>query len=450
MSPEIIAKNAKDIQQEIAWFKQVLVTRSKLNTKEEKQYKDVYEIQPPQLNGSNSHYHQFIKKHDLGFDERFTLMMALAPHLNPKSLDMFLPPNGTPSKITSGFGGIRGKNHHGFLPTGETVSFVLAGSEMQRKFSIYQLFDEEHAFNKHKILWLEDSEKGEPFLSGALSISKETIDLITRGELRRPKFSSEFPAKLVSTEMEWSDLVLAQKTKFQFVEIDAWLKHNDNLMEKWGMAKKLKKGYRSLFYGPPGTGKTLTAALLGKKANRDVFRVDLSKVVSKYIGETEKNLAKLFDQAENKEWILFFDEADAIFGKRTNVSDAHDRYANQEVSYLLQRIEDYNGLVILASNLKNNLDDAFIRRFQSIIHFPMPKADDRFNLWKKGFPEMCKFDAKVDLKQISKDYEIAGGSIINIVQYSLLMAIARNDNTIQKKDIMDGIRKEYAKTGRTI
>ena len=144
-------------------------------------------------------------------------------------------------------------------------------------------------------------------------------------------------------------------------------------MNDWGMAPKLRPGYRSLFYGPPGTGKTMTACLLGKSTGRDVYKVDLSLVVSKYIGETEKNLARVFDQAQHKGWILFFDEADALFGKRSETRDAHDRYANQEVSFLLQRIETFDGIAILASNQRENLDDAFTRRFESIIYFPMPR-----------------------------------------------------------------------------
>ena len=150
------------------------------------------------------------------------------------------------------------------------------------------------------------------------------------------------------------------------------------------MKKVLKPGFKALFHGLPGTGKTLTAMLIGKKTGLDIYRVDLSQMVSKYIGETEKNLAKVFDKAEHKNWILFFDEGDALFGKRTNTKDAHDRYANQQVSYLLQRIEEYDGLVILATNLKNNIDDAFLRRFQSIIHFPMARTQRAKGTLAKG------------------------------------------------------------------
>ncbi len=183
--------------------------------------------------------------------------------------------------------------------------------------------------------------------------------------------------------MRWEDLVLHQSTTAQVDDIRKWLEHGRTLESDPVLAKKIKKGYRVLFYGPPGTGKTLTASLLGSQFNKDVYRIDLSQVVSKYIGETEKNMEKVFPQAENKDWILFFDEADALFGKRSNVSSAHDKYANQEVSYLLQRVEDYAGLIILASNFKNNIDQAFIRRFNGIVHFPMPDAEERLSIWQK-------------------------------------------------------------------
>lgn len=216
------------------------------------------------------------------------------------------------------------------------------------------------------------------------------------------------------------------------------------------MDKILKPGYKTLFHGPPGTGKSLTASLLGKKLGFDVYRIDLSQTVSKFIGETEKNLAKVFDKAESKDWILFFDEADALFGTRTATKDAHDRYANQQVSYLLQRIEEYNGLVILASNLKSNIDDAFLRRFQTIIRFPIPCSKERYNLWQMAFSDACLLEKGIDLYQIANDYELAGGSIINAVQYASLMALDREGTEIKMADILQGVKREYHKNGRTV
>jgi len=180
--------------------------------------------------------------------------------------------------------------------------------------------------------------------------------------------------KRLTTKLSWNDLRVSNELRQQIAELEKWLLQNAKPANHRETGDKLKKGYRALFDGPDGTGKTLTAELLGKHSKLDVYRIDLSMVVSKYIGETEKNLEQLFARAEDKRWILFFDEADALFGKRTSVKDAHDKFANQEVSYLLQRIEDYNGMVILATNMKSNIDDAFRRRFNSVLKFSLPDA----------------------------------------------------------------------------
>jgi SpoVK/Ycf46/Vps4 family AAA+-type ATPase len=233
-------------------------------------------------------------------------------------------------------------------------------------------------------------------------------------------------------------------------EIKDWIAHGSVLLNDWGLKKKIKPGYRALFFGPPGTGKTLTACLLGKFSNMDVYRIDLSMIVSKYIGETEKNLGKVFDQAMNKNWIWFFDEADALFGKRTQTSSSNDRFANQEVSYLLQKIEDFPGIIVLATNLKANLDDAFSRRFQNMVYFTMPDAKQREILWSKAFSNKSSFEKNVHLEEIADKYEIAGGSIINVVRYCSLKALKRNDTFIKKIDIINGIKKEFLKEGKTI
>ncbi|EXI69464.1 MAG: ATP-dependent zinc metalloprotease FtsH 3 [Candidatus Accumulibacter sp. SK-11] len=214
------------------------------------------------------------------------------------------------------------------------------------------------------------------------------------------------------------------------------------------MGPKLRPGYRALFYGPPGTGKTMTACLLGKSTGREVYKVDLALVVSKYIGETEKNLARVFDQAQHKGWILFFDEADALFGKRTETRDAHDRYANQEVSFLLQRIETFDGIAILASNQKDNIDQAFARRFESIIYFPMPRQEERLRLWRQGFSPKARIDEGVDLDKIAAQYELCGGAIMNVVRYASLQALESGDSVITLETLQRGIRREHVKEGK--
>ncbi len=276
------------------------------------------------------------------------------------------------------------------------------------------------------------------------------MDLFTTGRVLQPRFSIKFPAELIETALEWDALVLHGDTLEQIKELEDWVRHGETLMNDWAMHRKLKPGYRALFHGPPGTGKTLTASLLGKYTGRDVYRIDLSLMVSKYIGETEKNLANLFSRADNKDWILFFDEADALFGKRTNVRDAHDKYANQEVSYLLQRVEHYNGLVILATNIKSNIDDAFSRRFQSIIYFPMPGVKERLLLWQKAFPELVQRADDVDLPTLAQKHELTGAAIMNIVQYACLRSLGRGEDRLCYSDIHNGIKREFEKEGRIL
>lgn len=208
-------------------------------------------------------------------------------------------------------------------------------------------------------------------------------------------------------------MVLNPSTLDQIDQLRSWLKQPGN----FSSAKNIKTGYRVLFYGPAGTGKSLSAALLAKELGLELYKVDLSHIISKYIGETEKNLAKLFDEAERSNWVLFFDEADALFGKRTDVKDSHDKYANQEVSYLLQRIEDYQGLLILAPNMKSNLDHPFIRRFQSVIHFPLPTPAERKRIWEAGLLENKLDQEKIDLDSIAQMHELSPASIMNVVHY---------------------------------
>lgn len=384
----------------------------------------------------------------LSVEEHLLFLIALAPHIQPHFFDDIIQSNIPEAGDFPQFGGVRGKNFRGFLPTGETVLFILAGDDLEKRMRVQGLFAADHIFAKNRILWIEESPIGEPRMSGKIIISDDYVDLIITGKMSRPHFSLSFPAQLVETQQEWDDLVLNPQTRHQVKELETWLEHGDTLMEDWGMRKKLKPGFRALFYGPPGTGKTLTASLLGKYTGRDVYKIDLSMVVSKFIGETEKNLSSLFSKAENKNWILFFDEADAIFGKRTDVRDAHDKYANQEVSYLLQRVEGYAGLVILASNFKKNIDAAFIRRFQTIIHFPMPGPEERLSLWQKAFPQTVKLSKEVQLERLARQFELTGADIMNVVQYCCLRALERGKNIISLRDVQMGVRREFTKSGK--
>jgi len=444
--------NAEHLEQELNWFSEVLDTRFKLYFEKGSEYKNILAVQSPSLNGTKSNYSRFLQQYNLNTPERLTLLLALIPHIRPNILDIFFTQNAHFERGFTEFGGLRGKSYSGFLPTGETALFLLSGGDLAKRFKYYYLFDQDHPFARRNILFLEGVSEGEPIQSGKLKLNEDYVDYFTTGKTTKPTFSTNFPAKLVTTELNWDDLVLPPETIEQIDEIIAWLKHGRTLMEDIGLRKRILPGFRVLFHGPSGTGKTLTASLLGKISTQDLYRIDLSLTVSKYIGETEKNLAKVFDRAADKRWILFFDEADALFGKRTEISSSHDRYANQEVSYLLQRMEDYPGMVILATNLKSNIDDAFTRRFQSVIYFPSPGKQERKKLWKKAFPEKIKLNESVDLSDLAEKYEMTGASIMNVVRYSCLMALKKNESQIRitPEDIEAGIRKEYFKEGRTL
>lgn len=390
----------------------------------------------------------YLPQRDLNENEAFLLGITLVPHLDPAFLDRLFAKLLGEGNFPQ-LGGMRGNQHRGILPTGELVLYILSGDDVDKRAAFREKYlTAQHWFFREKILYLEPSPPGEPALSGKLVLAEEYVELFLTGKMGKPKFGIDFPAKCIHTLQEWSDLVLHPHTQKQVQNLRDWLKYGNQILKDWGLEKKFKPGYRVLFYGPSGTGKTLTASLLGKSTNRDIYRVDLSMVVSKYIGETEKNLSKLFDKAENKEWILFFDEADALFGKRTGVRDAHDRYANQEISYLLQRVEDYNGLVILASNLKDNIDEAFLRRFQAIIHFPLPRPGERLRLWKKAIPTAVTLDKSVNLKSLADQFELTGADIVNIVHHCCLEAMAEQRTALENEHLLQGIYRELKKLGK--
>lgn len=446
----IRSSNTQNLQTALNYLAQVIQWRMTTYFSDNGQSRDPIPNSPNGWLSPETPLTHFIATHQLNTSEQLTLLIALAPHLQPEFFDRLitaqLPKAGDYPQI----GGWRGKAHRGFLPTGETVLFILGGDQFETRLRLQQLFSEEHLFARQRVLYLDPPAEGEPLMSGKLVMAQDYVELFSQGQFSRPHLSMTFPAQRITTEMEWEDLVLNGQTLQQIRHLEAWIAHGPTLLYDWGMKKRLKLGYRALFHGPPGTGKTLTASLLGKYTGKDVYKVDISMVVSKFIGETEKNLANLFARAENKDWILFFDEADALFSKRTNVRDAHDKYANQEVSYLLQRVENYDGLVILASNFKSNIDEAFLRRFQSIVHFPLPSPQERLQLWQMAFPAQVQLAEAVNLPALSTTYELTGADIMNVVQHCCLQALQRDANFIYQEDLLHAIKREFSKAGKVV
>ena len=258
-------------------------------------------------------------------------------------------------------------------------------------------------------------------------------------------------AKKIEPRHTWADLVLPDDQIAQLYEMCDQIRYRHVVLDEWGFDRKLSmgKGLNALFAGPSGTGKTMAAEVIVGDLGLDLYKIDLSTVVSKYIGETEKNLERIFRAARNSNAILFFDEADALFGKRSEVRDAHDRYANVEISYLLQKMEEYDGLVILTSNLNKNMDEAFVRRMHFTVEFPYPEEADRLRLWQTLFPAEAPRALDVDLDLLASRYRLTGGNIRNVILGAAFLA-ARDGGVIGMDHLLWATRREFQKLGRLV
>jgi SpoVK/Ycf46/Vps4 family AAA+-type ATPase len=258
-------------------------------------------------------------------------------------------------------------------------------------------------------------------------------------------------ARKIEPLYTWDDIVLPDDARTQLQEMYQWVVHRHRVLNQWGFGRKLSygRGVSALFAGPSGTGKTMSAEIIAKALGLDLYKINLSSVVSKYIGETEKNLERIFTAAENANAILFFDEADALFGKRSEVRDAHDRYANIEIAYLLQRMEQYEGITILATNLRQNIDDAFLRRLQFIIEFPFPDEERRRQIWEILMPKEAPRDEAIDYEFLAKQFRFSGGNIKNIVLKAAFLAAAGN-GCITMKYLVRATWRESQKIGQAI
>jgi SpoVK/Ycf46/Vps4 family AAA+-type ATPase len=258
-------------------------------------------------------------------------------------------------------------------------------------------------------------------------------------------------ARKIKPRYGWADIVLPKDQLALLLEIVATVRGRPRVLDDWGLGRKLvsSRGVTALFSGPPGTGKTMAAEIIANELGLDLYKIDLSTVVSKYIGETEKNLERIFLEAERSNAILFFDEADALFGKRSEVRDSHDRYANIEISYLLQRMEMYDGVTVLATNLGANLDEAFTRRLQFAVDFPFPEEEDRLRIWRTLFPPDVPRQPDLDFELLAQRFRLAGGNIRNILVSAAYLAAA-DGHRVTMEYLLHGTRRELQKMGRLV
>jgi SpoVK/Ycf46/Vps4 family AAA+-type ATPase len=258
-------------------------------------------------------------------------------------------------------------------------------------------------------------------------------------------------ARKIEPKYTWADIVLPADTLAQLHEICQRVAYQHRVLDDWGFEGKLSqgKGVNALFAGPSGTGKTMAAEVIANELGLDLYKIDLSGVVSKYIGETEKNLDRVFTAAEDANAILFFDEADALFGKRSEVRDSHDRYANLEISYLLQKMEEYAGIAILATNLRQNLDESFLRRLAFTVHFPFPDEPDRRRIWSAIWPAQTPLADDVDVAFLARQFKLSGGNIKNIALAAAYLA-AGDGESVTMTYLLQATRREYQKMGKVL
>lgn len=444
-----VEDNSDVIAQELNWLSQLLDARlQEINgTEIHARSLQFSEVELPSLEGKKSAYAELVQSLSLGRADRLLLITALAPHVRPEFFTRRLRDDKSSLKVQyPEFGGCFDSVFMHFIPSLQTAVFLLAGNDLPAQ-SLYQLTLLGSRLVTEQVIGLRTSfandDGGER--TQILSLAPEFTHYLLSSRKPRLDFGRAFPASQVSTDLGWEDLTLNEFTMDQVKEVMNWVKMS-SLMNS---TDKIRPGYPCLFYGPPGTGKSLTAKLIGKEYQKDVFRVDLSMIVSKYVGETEKNLAHLFDRAENHDCILFFDEADALFTRRTEVSSSNDKWANLEMSYLLQRMEEYPGLTILATNLKDNIDTAMTRRFESMIYFGRPDAEQRARLWKQLLPREFSYAKNVSLDKLS-GFDLTGGNITNVIKFCCAQSLSNGGYEIGGELLLRGVKRELAKENRTV
>jgi hypothetical protein len=401
---------------------------------------------------------------NLSEEERTIALLALVKNIQPEILNIFTTiqyvfPN------VSFIGGKLSKEPLQYAPTVFTALFIICGKQTDKRVELISryLHPEAPLFKRGILKSLEN----DPLLGDSdLECTPEFIYRITTGQQYIYQFTAAFPASPVIPKQSWDDLILPHSVRSKVDELIASIKYHEQIINDPEMGRRFKQNILALFSGDPGTGKTLTAGLLGQELQMPVYRIDLSRIVSKWVGETTKNLRNLFDVAENKKWILFFDEADSIFGKRSKGSgEANDHYHNQDISYLLQRIDNYKGFVILATNLGINIDEAFRRRIDLEITFMHPDKDTRVELWRKAFqdaritfterpPKKLRrlemnagnwetVDEGVSLEELAEYWERATGAKVNKVMKRLMIeCLEKNTRHLPSGVIVQALQAE--------
>lgn len=424
------------VLQEMEWLKDVITTCVAQHLEPDKSRVSHNITLLPSLKEGT--YSILVKKYNFEAPERVVLALALACNYRPDLLDSFLIANPATGKPFREFGGVISRKTGNFIPTLRTAIFLLSSGNQSKWIKMQNRLVESHPLFREQIVNLKAVDDLGSYLPNCqLHLDSAYFNYFFNGTPPRLDAGDQFPATLLKTSKTFDDLILAPDVFSKLSPALNYVKVQKELYQIDSVSNKVNHGFIMMLYGPPGTGKTFTVSVLGNELGVDVYKIDASMIVSKYIGETEKNLERVFNRLDGKNCILFFDEADAMFGKRTEVVDAKDRYANQEVSYLLQRIEKFRGLVILATNHHENLDDAFKRRIITKIHIQVPGEPERLRLWQTALPDGYSYESNELLIRIAKGYQLTGANISVIVKMCVEKAFADNTTVIPEAVLIE-------------
>lgn len=392
-----------------------------------------------------------IQKFDLGIAERLVLALCIVSNLKPELLDRFLVVNPETEKMHRHYGGVINRRSLRFQPTLRTAIFLLSGNDTDQFLYYQSKLRSNNILFREQIVNLYSTEEHQDYAPDCIiQLDSAYVDYLFSGDIPRLDSGNNFPAKLLETNKTFADLVIKESAFKQLQPAINYVKVQQALYSNKSIQNKVKRGFVLLLHGPPGTGKTLTASILGNELNTQVYQIDSALVVSKYIGETEKNLERVFNRLEGKNCILFFDEADSLFGKRTEILDSKDRYANQGVSYLLQRVEQFDGLVILATNYEKNFDEAFKRRILSSVFIGRPSVEERILLWERSLPEGYSFSSENLVKALAKHFDFSGANISVVIKLCVEFAFSQGVTELSLKlmsPFLDLVGREVAGGG---
>jgi hypothetical protein len=441
--------NNSTLSTEQSWLRSCIATRIAVCKKELPADSDIFALNPlPEINTANDEYAALIQKHNFSSEERLLLALAISNHVDPRTLNGFMetPQLQMLSRV------LKSENGLSISPTAETFFFLAAGENHEAYLSFHKYFSTDHPFYRESILDLSESPSGISKFDAALNVPVSYRELLLYNKYQPPRFSSEFPAHLLTTKLNWSDLILQPHTQNALNEMKNRLVHEADV-RSWKTATgklgdHMRPGMRLLLYGASGQGKTLTTALFGKLLKRDVYRIDLSAIISKYVGETSKNLRNLFDTAERKDWIIFIDEGDALLGMRADLSASQSNTAqsnNHDVAYILQRIETFDGIIIVATNLANNIDAAFERRFEGRIMYQPLNMENQVKVWNNVWPEKLKVETGARIDIMLMDNPLSPASIVNVIQRIAIIMAEQNETVVTKELIRKSIMDEAVK-----